>query len=114
MQWIGEQLSALTNEYPAQPLQRTGMLTRSQLQSFFREQSALLDRAEVKAKLRETHNKGEDVDEQITRLQELLFEKQGITGSYGVSCLGRVHDTYNKDPERGGSNRGGRAESAGV
>lgn len=57
MQWIGEQLSALTNEYPAQPLQRTGMLTRSQLQSFFREQSALLDRAEVKAKLRETHNK---------------------------------------------------------
>ena len=40
---------------------------------------------------------GEDVEDEITRLQQLIFVQQGIDGAFGISCLGRVHATYSAD-----------------
>lgn len=52
-------MSWLVSEYPEggqRQLQKTGMLSKDQLYLFFKEGKLLLDRPEVKAKLRGTHD----------------------------------------------------------
>lgn len=39
------------------------------------------------------------MEEQIQRLQALIFEKEGIDGAHGIACLGKVCQSYGKDPE---------------
>lgn len=58
MEWVGQALSSLVTEYPGSDqarLQTTGMLSKPQIKAFFQEASVLLDRPEIKASLRATH-----------------------------------------------------------
>ena len=32
-------------------------------------------------------------------MQRALFERQGVAGSWGITCLGRVNSVYSNDPE---------------
>ncbi|KAK9809581.1 hypothetical protein WJX73_004147 [Symbiochloris irregularis] len=95
-------MSWLVNEYPTpngqKQLQKSGMLSKDQLYLFFKEGKLLLDRPEVKAKLRSTHEAGGDLEVQIQRLQHLIFEKEGVDGAHGVACLGQVCQNYGQDP----------------
>ena len=42
---------------------------------------------------------GGDVEDEVTRLQQLIFRSQGVDGAFGITCLGQVHESFKRDQE---------------
>lgn len=41
----------------------------------------------------------QDVNDEIEAMQRVIFERQGVAGAWGITCLGRVNKEYRADAE---------------
>ncbi|EFJ50398.1 hypothetical protein VOLCADRAFT_120656 [Volvox carteri f. nagariensis] len=95
MQW----LNSLVSEYEGRPLQKTGMLTKEQLQSFFQESAKQFNNAEFKQLLSVAHRtRGPGSSEDMVNgMQKEIFQSMGIQGDFGINCLSKVNQVYATD-----------------
>ena len=90
-------LSSLVNEYEGKPLQKTGMLTKDQLQVFFQKSKEQFTSPGFKQLLRSSAQRGRDLEQIVNEMQTQIFQAMGVQGDFGINCLGRVQQAHNDD-----------------
>uniref|UniRef100_A0A061R4A0 Uncharacterized protein n=1 Tax=Tetraselmis sp. GSL018 TaxID=582737 RepID=A0A061R4A0_9CHLO len=102
MDWIGKTFREWTSPEFVESrgqLQRGGMVSKETLQRFFAESNLLFDTADFVDRLKHEHAEGKDVSEAIEAAQREIFERLGVEGRFGISCLSRVFNEYGSDLE---------------
>ena len=91
---IGQSLGLVENE-PAME----DFLTREQIKDFCMACFKLLEKPEVKAKLKAEHEAGRDCMDQINEYQRQVFTLINVDPEQGFKCLSKVFKVYKDDLE---------------
>mmetsp|Transcript_23258 Transcript_23258/g.64570 ORF Transcript_23258/g.64570 Transcript_23258/m.64570 type:complete len:201 (+) Transcript_23258:270-872(+) len=101
MDWLQRTLGEWGSaEFPEgnSSLQRSGMLSKEQLERFYKDGYQLFDHKDFMDSLKLAHSQGKDLSAIINDAQKEIFEKLGVQGDFGIACLSRVTSEYSRDP----------------
>lgn len=93
MQW----LNSLVSEYEGKPLQKSGMLTKDQLNLFFQKSGQQFDSPSFKQMLRAAFRSGRSTEELVNGMQSEIFMAMGVQADFGLKCLSQVTLQYGRD-----------------
>eukprot|EP00884_Botryococcus_braunii_P023552 jgi/Botrbrau1/9881/Bobra.0080s0016.1 len=104
MEWLSKvatdvvsELFGTTDDITRKDLQRSGVLTETQLINFFRAATTAMESADVKSQLRLAAADGQDACDVVTEVQRGVFESQGVDGDFGIEFLAHVREVYGND-----------------